>query len=189
MSTDGGWQVLGYTNDGTTWKEPPPPVPDGDRAGFPRPRGVDRTGDPMLTLDGDALDVIMMIVYSGYRLTGYAQAPIAKALDDRRQNPHPGDLVMVPDSMSRRATCDDRRHGWGYLLAVRHEPMFTDEDWLRIVTEEDPEYGPRPIEKVFYIQYGPNPQDVCRWENASVMAVPHTQQIADEIQADAARFL
>lgn len=160
-----------------------------ERAGFPRPTGTDRTGDPLLTLTPDQMKIIMMIVWSGYRLVGYAQAPIAKALDDRRQHPHPGDLVLVPDAMSRRADCERHGYGWGYLLETRTEPVFTDAEWQRILTEEDPGYGERPTERIFYIQYGPKPGDVVRWENASVMAVPHTQEIADQIQADAARFL
>lgn len=39
---------------------------------------------------------------------------------------------------------------------------------------------PCPTERIFYIQYGPNPDDVCRWENAQCRVIA-TAEISDEL--------
>jgi len=65
----------------------------------------------------------------------------------------------------------------GYFLAEREEWAQTDESWGSFkageveagyeVSEED-----RITDKASYIQYGPNPEDVCRWTNCRVWAIP-----------------
>lgn len=156
-----------------------------------RPVGVDRTGDPLLTLDDGALTAVVEIVYHGIRLTGVLDAPIGRALIDRRHHPRPGDFVVILDSIPGRGPTADAidrlRKGWGYLVARRNEPFYTDTQWADVADQYDGK--PCPTERIFYVQYGPNPGDVCRWENAEAYAVPHDWAAADEISDDAKRFL
>jgi hypothetical protein len=153
-----------------------------DRTGYPRPPGTDRTGDPLLTMTDESRTAVMMIVHLGWRLTGYAQSPSGRALADRRHHPRPGDLVLVPDAI-RRIDPGEAGYGWGYLIEERQEPVYDDATWERIQYQFDG--GPTPTERIFYVQYGPNPQDVYRWENVSCMTVPHNRAIAAEIDAAA----
>lgn len=166
----------------------------GVRTGHTRPAGVDRTGDPILgrMMDPAVLAAVMNIVWYSHYLTGYNASPIGKALADRHHHPRVGDLVMVPDAMRVRGEtveerADTRAKGWGYFLGEFREPVYDDATWARVADQYDGE--PNPTERVFYVQYGPDPADVCRWENASVVAVPHNHEIAAQVQDDARRYL
>lgn len=92
-----------------------------------------------------------------------------------RINAHqPGDLVI---EVSRALHSQDpkmRHWGFGYLLAERQEWCKSDEDWLAECAAEewDPATEERTTERATYIQYGPRPEDICRWHNAMFDSVP-----------------
>jgi len=98
---------------------------------------------------------------------------------DRMIHPGPGDLV-VEVATSHRVTqpgfdplASDWYRGVGFLIAVRDEWAHTADEFA--AGRDEWGYGPdeRPVERrVFYVQYGPAPVDVCRWVNADFYAVP-----------------
>lgn len=155
---------------------------------LPRPVGVDRPGDPVLTMTAEQRAVLLDTVYWGWSLTGVANAPVGRALTDRRLHPRPGDLVIIPDAMSRRtSSAGNPLMGVGYLLATRREPAIGEQEWAEDGQTEWA--GNCPEEQVWYVQYGPAAGDVCRWENASCHAVPRGGAFADEIQEAASRSM
>jgi hypothetical protein len=146
----------------------------------------DRAGDPLLTGDQALVDMLVQIAYNAWRQMGstHNAAPCAQALTDRLIRPQPGDPVYATDSLRRGRSDDDRRKGVGYLVVQRTEWTHNDEQWA----EEGRHWngGPRPTERVFYIQYGPNPGDICRWENATCQAIPYGDTMMRQID-EAAR--
>jgi hypothetical protein len=53
---------------------------------------------------------------------------------------------------------------------MREEWASTEEDWRADELDADP--LDRPIEnRAYYIQYGPNAADICRWTNCSLLAI------------------
>jgi hypothetical protein len=155
---------------------------------LPRPTGTERPDDPVLTMTGEQKAVLLDVAYYGWALTGYAQAPIGRALSDRRLHPRPGDLVIIPDAMSARtSTASDPHMGVGYLVESRWEPGITEKDWAE--WQASGYDDPCPEERVWYVQYGPRAADVCRWENASCQAVPLGGAFADEVRTSCDRYL
>ncbi|GAA0583122.1 hypothetical protein GCM10010172_80190 [Paractinoplanes ferrugineus] len=165
-----------------------------------------RPGDPLLVGDQAVVDVIVKVAYNACRQMGstHNAAPCAQALSERIYHPKPGDPVYVPDSL--RQDEDGRRKGVGYLVVARTEWWHSDEDWLAPNPDDpwgssfaqwtldeplvwDPLTHPkRPKEDVFYVQYGPDPGDICRWENASCYALPLGGDMMREL-AEAARVI
>jgi hypothetical protein len=103
-----------------------------------------------------------------------APSPAGRARFDRMQHPQVGDLVVeVSAWLPHRVDVDYVCKGVGYLLAVRDEQVWTDEAITEALadpadfTDEDRQITSR----VWYVQYGPAPVDVCRWENADFIAV------------------
>lgn len=125
-----------------------------------RPVGVYRGDDPLvdLALPIAVRDAIAQAAYQSWRQAGYMTAPCGRRFSDRIHHPRPGDLVYVPDSFRRDE--DTRRKGFGYLIAVRNEPV---------------------VGEVFYIQYGQSADDVCEWGNARLMVVP-TDRLGRELE-------
>lgn len=165
----------------------------------------DRSGDPLLIGDQGTVDMLVRVAYNAWRQMGSTQnaAPCAQALSDRIVHPQPGDPVYVPDSF--RHDEDGRRKGVGYLIVERTEWRHSDEDWLNRADDEGTTafqawtYGEplvwnplthpkRPKVDVFYVQYGPNPVDVCRWENASCNALPYGDDMMRQVD-EAARAI
>lgn len=89
-------------------------------------------------------------------------APVVEEMWRRMKNPRPGDVVFAHDII-HSADSEKRCLGFGVLLAKRREPF---PDW------DDEEDGPNSGELIWYVQYGPTPEDVCRWENAEFFALP-----------------
>ena len=139
--------------------------------------------DDLLSLADEAVNrraIMMAMGYSYYRLAldglfgkgGGGRAWV------RCQKVQPGDLVM--ESMRgvlslRDNGCDPR--AFGILLDRRNEWAHTDEEWQDYLTSEghaaDEERETRPVEHdVFYVQYGPQPDDICRWMNCTFIALP-----------------
>lgn len=142
-------------------------------------RGVDRGGDDFLSLDLRAVahrDVIGALVEHLHTacLVGNP-APVVRDMYSRMRTPVVGDLVQVTDWNHPGGQLGDRVPGLGYLVEHRAEWWHTDTRWEQHLAAGD--YTPdddRPVEDVWYIQYGPNPGDVYRWHNCTVLAVPWT---------------
>lgn len=118
--------------------------------------------------------------------------PIFQRMRDRLSTPRPGDLVVSPAiAANRRRDPATRLQAFGVLLARRDEWHHTDDEWLN--EDADDPYGSsfaqwtadtprvydplrhpaRPIEDdVHYVQYGPHPDDICRWTDATFVTVP-----------------
>lgn len=133
----------------------------------------DRHGDPLLEGDQAVVDLIVEVAYNSWWQMGstHTAAPCARSLSARLMHPLPGDPVYVPDSRRNWRSADDRRKGVGYLIVARQE----------LEGQID--------ESVFYVQYGPDPGDVCRWENATVMAIPLGAEMMRQIDEGARAFL
>lgn len=146
----------------------------------------DRAGDPLLVGDQATVDMLVRVAYNACRQMGstHNAAPCAQALSERIYHPRPGDPVYVPDSL--RQDEDGRRKGVGYLVVAREEWAHADEEWA--------EHGhawagrPRPSEDVFYVQYGPNPGDICRWGNATCNTIPYGDEMMRQVD-EAARVI
>ena len=151
------------------------PTPEGTAVTAPvyleRPLGIDRSDDPLLSLD-DATDPFRTLIarsqwYFNF-VTGMPHAPIHKRWSERMYNPRSGDLVYVPDRIlggPRGGDLKTRMQSFGYYVLGRMEPAYSAEDWEQVKDEYDG--APCPTEDVFYVQYGPSPEDVCRWGNAT----------------------
>jgi hypothetical protein len=139
-----------------------------------RPQGTDRA-DAFLSLDEDAVPLrrLLMGVAEAQRdacLVGHP-APRVAWMWERMSHPQAGDLV-VETSAFRTAPA----YGLGYLVRHCREFFMTDTEWAAEVAEWGYEaaldlHGRRPSEETWYVQYGPRPVDVVRWENATLMTV------------------
>lgn len=102
-------------------------------------------------------------------------APIVAAMGQRLRTPAPGDLVIERGrGMSRRSDLDTRIKALGYLIEHRDEWYDSAADW-RAFELEDPDNATednRSRDHAWYIQYGPDPADVCRWTNCDFLMVP-----------------
>jgi hypothetical protein len=149
---------------------------------YPQPRegviGALRDDDDLLSLDDKALPRReMMATLARHLQTAVLvgnPAPIVAKMWDRMKNPQPGDLVLETSSLGR-SDVEQRAMGFGFLLTHRDEWAQTDDEWAK--EEVRPGYDefdqPRPVEpRVYYVQYGPKPDDICRWVNCSFIAVP-----------------
>lgn len=124
-----------------------------------------RHGDLLVSLEEEHQAAREAFIAAGMHLHDAVfipHSPRQKALLARITSPEPGDYVFIRDMLRR----PDRSwyRNTGYLLCHRREYSHTQKVWR----EEGHEWGdqPRPTEMATYIQYGPNPEDVVRWENA-----------------------
>lgn len=137
--------------------------------------GLDRP-DYLLSLDDRALAhrdalIAMASHLSGACLVG-DPAPIVERMDKRIRAPQPGDLVV---EVSTQYTADAGRRikGLGILLEQRVEWWETDAEWEAIKAEDGTlEDAERMTDRAWYIQYGPEPGDVCRWVNCQFTVIP-----------------
>ncbi|AYD81388.1 hypothetical protein SEA_JUSTBECAUSE_233 [Streptomyces phage JustBecause] len=149
-------------------------------------RGVDRTRDDLLSLEGPAVRrraVILTIAYQLWQATlRGAHTEQGRAAYDRMDNPRMGDLVAELGT-ARRPRCEtqDEKNsmveGFGIFLGEREEWTCSHEEWRADVERSRQEGEAYTLEdratvKAMYVQYGPAAQDVCRWVNCSVMALP-----------------
>jgi hypothetical protein len=108
-------------------------------------------------------------------------APIVERMLVRMSKPEPGDYVYER-AMSRPGARGEQgpvefAHVTGFLLRQAQEPMWTEEEWqaeLDWYDKHPRNSGPpeRPTERIWYIQYGPSDDDVCRWGNATFTMIP-----------------
>ena len=153
--------------------------------------GSDRTDSDLLSLEEEAMPRRLLMVQMADALVSATlvghPAPIVREMYERMSAPRPGDLVV---EQSARRDPDRCYRGFGILLACREEWATKDEEWERYLQAER-EASPdgtvfddeRIKERAWYIQYGPSHRDICRWENATFVAVPV------ELARDATRAL
>jgi hypothetical protein len=150
-----------------------------ETAEWPQPRegivGVDRSSDWLLSLDERATphrDAILAITHHLYHacLVGHP-TPNVERMYGRITDPQPGDFVYVRDRAADRDVAI-RTMALGYLLTHRREWWESDEQWVAIKAERGETDADRRTDHAWYVQYGPNPDAVCRWTNCTVVAVP-----------------
>lgn len=153
------------------------------RPAVERLRGTDRSGDPLLSLDGACIPLRRLLLsslwYTNY-LYGMAGSPIGIDWQRRMRRPQVGELCFVTDhAISPGAGDDTIAKSFGYFLGEQREPVYDEKEWAEVQDQYD-DRKDCPTERVFYIQYGPAPDDVCRWANADHQVIA-TQAISDEL--------
>lgn len=154
-----------------------------DKTTLPEPHegvaGTDRAGDPLL-VSGETKAIIARLTRHLWSANlGRPPHTLYYEQYERMTAPRPGDPVVVLDTVTMTRHPDYRRyqdHGVGYLVLTRTEWWTTHEVWEQ-EKAEDPSLtdDDRMIEReVWYVQYGPDPADVCRWVNCQVVAIPNT---------------
>jgi len=120
--------------------------------------GTART-EPWLTLDDDQSPRRAMFEQFEHQRS-------AVGLTERMWTPKVGDLVVELSYLMR----DHDHHCLGYLIKQCDEWLHSEEAWEHGGRQE---WGddPRPYEDVWYVQYGPSPEDVVRWTNCSFYAI------------------
>lgn len=139
-------------------------------------QGALRTDDDLLSLDERAMPVRKAIVVLARHLSTACMvgnpAPVVERMGARLRSPQVGDLV-VESTTAMRQRNDDWYRGFGYLVEHRREWWHTDEDWAHATAEDPGAWGDeRPTDEAWYVQYGPQPEDVCRWTNADFLVIP-----------------
>jgi hypothetical protein len=146
--------------------------------------GVDRSGDWLLSLDERAVahrDAILGLAYHVWSATSVGSpAPVVERMDERLRNPVPGDFVWVIDGGldSRKRDLDRRIKALGFLVVARREWWTTTAEWERMLADDE-RYADdeRDTDMAWYVQYGPDPADVCRWTGCTVLVVPVDQRM------------
>lgn len=169
---------------------------------YPQPHegitGTLRDQDDLLSLEEKALPVrkAMMGLASALRsaVSVGQPAPVVERMSARMSAREPGDLVIETSTMYLD------RESWpcafGILLAHRVEWWQTDAEWAAQIEQARADHeaflrgpyaqpgdadepfdaedsiGPRPTDHAWYVQYGPQPDDVYRWVNCAFMVVP-----------------
>jgi len=179
-------------------------VTPGQSKNYPQPHegitGTLRDQDDLLSLEGKAVAVRKMMAGIASVLRSAVMvgqpAPVVRRMSDRMREPQPGDLVMETSTMYRDA--EDWHKGFGILVARRQEWWTTDAEWEQEVAEEraaheeflrgpyaqpgdaaEPwEPGERQTDHAWYVQYGPEPGDICRWVNCEFTMVPTNRNFA-----------
>jgi hypothetical protein len=140
--------------------------------------GKDRYDDLILDTTDAALPMRKTIMFLTENL--YREALGPRARYELMMNPEPGELVVVTDHLARLYYRDDVSpdiviRSLGYLVEHREEWWDIDEEWQKLLAAG--EYGAddkRPTDKPYYVQYGPDAKDICRWTNCQVLRVPQT---------------
>jgi len=87
----------------------------------------------------------------------------------RMRSPRDGDRVVVLDATYGMQP-ERIAKAVGYLVGTRDEWTDSDEDWEASIADEFDDQE-RMTERVWYVQYGPDPSDVCRWTNCNVVSI------------------
>lgn len=124
-----------------------------------RPVGVQRDDD-LLALADAAVAHRRALVTLAHTVLSFAHvggtSPVCQDIWTRMRTPVPGDFVVEwTKGMSPRADRDTMVQANGILLGHQREQI-----------------GDGESEDVWYVQYGPAPEDVCRWVNAEFFAFP-----------------
>lgn len=151
---------------------------------YPQPRegivGIKRDDD-LLSLEDSAIQHRTLIQLLAWELHS-ATLRYGNELGDRIRRPQTGDLVIeTTRGVIAAARGTPMPEAFGYLLGRRVEWTETDEEWAQIVAEQRLSAGEkRWTDDVWYVQYGPEPEDVCRWLNCSFAAVPSSPRFGRE---------
>lgn len=153
-------------------------------------KGVDRTIDDLLSLDPAALRrrvIILDIARHLWQATlRGAHNEYGRGAYERMAKPRMGDLVVETGGMAHPSKADRDGsqlaiHSFGIMLGERTEWSCTNEKWREYLAE-DPDLtdDDRATDSAAYVQYGPKAEDICRWVNCSIIALPtgtlhHTQ--------------
>jgi hypothetical protein len=150
------------------------------------PPGVDRD-EPWLALTDEAIETRLWLRAFSESLYHVAltaarptAAPAVNTFWGRMSDPHPGDLVLevsTPGIVPERL--DGLTKGLGFLVDVREEYVHTHDEWAECADQYRGQE--RPTERIWYVQYGPSADDVCRWENCRFVALP---TVADEFRVN-----
>lgn len=124
--------------------------------------GTDRSGDDLLSIEEEAVPRRSLTVdIAGALYTAIlvgSPAPKVAKMYDRATKPQPGDLVMEVGAPYEADDSIKKVHGFGFLIESRRERVLVDEEWFP--------------ETAWYVQYGPSPDDICRWVDARFIAIP-----------------
>lgn len=100
-----------------------------------------------------------------------------QAQHERMLHPKPGDFVYEQTTLWG-GSAEQKEKGSGILLRIVLEPVWT-YDELRAEYDEIDENTEAEIQgdlaktqTVYYIQYGPSKEDVCRWTNGWFLVAP-----------------
>ncbi len=170
---------------------------------YPQPRegivGTLRDQDDLLSLDEKAIPRRAMMAATAMCVQDAVlvgnPVPSVKRIRERMSNPQVGDLVLETSRFYRSYL---QVESFGILLARRAEWAQTDDDWNQEITREieaAKEWGytyqpeARPIDRdTWYVQYGPQPDDICRWHNCSFITIPTEPRFAREIDRTKGAF-
>lgn len=172
-------------------------------------RGIARDDDDLLDLSERAVARRRMMIVAARAFIDAIRvgnpAPVVQRLNDRfgarydsddDRGFRRGDLVVELTAL-RSDDTERIRTGFGILLTDRDEWWDTSAQWEaaieveRIAHEEaghkEPfdavaSCGHRMVDHAWYVQYGPKPEDVCRWTDCTFIALPTTADQIDELR-------
>lgn len=138
-------------------------------------KGAARRADDLLSLDDAAMPRRRMMVTMAlnlYQATLIGQlTPDAMRMGKRLRDPRTGDVVCEVTAAARPG---GERRGFGILLDRRREWLPLEAEYSLAMGDEPDELsgdGSQGAGDVWYLQYGPGPEDVARWDNAGFIAV------------------
>jgi hypothetical protein len=158
-------------------------------------RGTDLSGHWLLSLDERAIlhrEALIAMAHHLHTATLVGSpAPVVRRMSDRLHQPGPGDLAVTIEVLHGRPDPDSRLRGFGIYLGGRKEWCESDAEWAAwCAAERDSilrDYSGteadeliamtvgednRTADTVFYLQYGPDPGDICRWHNSEAIVLP-----------------
>ncbi|QDH91691.1 hypothetical protein SEA_PHRAPPUCCINO_13 [Mycobacterium phage Phrappuccino] len=138
--------------------------------------GTLRADDELLSLEDKAMPVRGAMMALTWHLNRATLRPGDK-LGERMRTPQIGDLVVETTRGVATLRKEVYYRAFGYLIAKRTEWADTDaerEKWLEDNPDELDNDDERWHDTYWYVQYGPDPKDVCRWTNCSFVTVPTT---------------
>lgn len=141
--------------------------------------GIDRTGDDLLSLDERGAAHRRALIALAHHLQTAVSvgspAPVVERMGSRIRSPQIGDFVVETSRvllLGPRVDVDTMLKGSGFLVEHREEWWHADEEYERLQAEDPESYDERMTDRAWYVQYGPEPGDICRWTNSSFLAVP-----------------
>lgn len=170
--------------------------------------GAERDDD-LLDLTPEALRrrLIMCAMAKGFHdAVGVGNAaPRVQRMNERFNRPftgphnfRPGDLMIETSALYGAPSRDGWERGFGIYITDRQEWATTLGEYEEWIEEErtyyedttydfdpkSPDWA-RHTDHAWYIQYGSNPGDVCRWTNCSFLAVPTSYAMLAELERPA----
>lgn len=144
-------------------------------------QGTLRDDDDLLSLGDRAVAVRSVLIGLANHLYSAVlvgnPAPKVAAMYQRISNPKVGDLVVEMTALYG-TNVERKIKGFGMLVAQRNEWDSTDAEWEAYCSEnpEDAASDGRWTDEAWYVQYGPQPDDVCRWTNCRFIVVPRPDE-------------